>query len=139
MHLHETARQRQSDAQAAARPFETRLGLLEHVEDAGKDVRGNTNPRVAYPHHRLTGLLVPVERDAAAARRELHRIVEDVRKDLHEAGGIAVDMDGGRRRADIQRVLGRRGQRHDGLESRLHQPREIVRLTAQLNLVGRDP
>ena len=60
VHLHQTARQRQSDTQAAARPFETRLGLLEHVEDAGKGVRSNSYPRVAYSHHRFTGLLVRV-------------------------------------------------------------------------------
>ena len=116
------------------------LGLLEHVEDAGQDVRSDADAGIADAHDGLTGLLVRGEPDVAAARRELHRVVEDVRKDLHEPRRHHHRRESASTARCTSSVLLRRGrQRHDGFDRRRHQPREVVRFTTQLNLVGRDP
>ena len=139
VHLHQAPCERQSDAQAAGRPFESRLRLLEHIEHPREGVGGDSNTCIADAHHCLIGLLVRSKPDMPPARRELHRIVEDIRKDLHEARAIAINMDRRRRQAHVQCLLRRRGERHDGFDSSLHQVCELVRLTTQLDLVGSDP
>ena len=90
VHLHQPPRQRQPDAQPAGRAFENRLRLLEHVEHPREDVGRDSDPRIADAHDRLTGLLVGGEPDVPATRRELHRVVENVREDLHQPRAIAI-------------------------------------------------
>ena len=92
MHLDETPRQRQPDAQASGRSFENRFRLLEHVEHPWEDVRCDPHPGIADAHDGLIGLLLSGKPDASATRRELHGVVESVREDLDQTRTIAIDI-----------------------------------------------
>ena len=140
VHLHQPPRQRQPDAQATGRSFEDRFRLLEHVEHPREDVGGDSDPRIADAHDSLIGLLVGGEPDVSAARRELHRVVEDVRKDLHEPRAIAVDKDRRRRQVDTSSVWSAAvASGMMDFDGSRHQAREVVRFTTQLDLIGGDP
>ena len=113
--------------------------LLEHLENPREDIGHDSDPRIADAHHSLSGLLVRGEPDLPATRRELHRIVENVRKDLHEPRAVTVDTNRRRRHTHVQLLVRGRRERHDGLDGSGHQALEFVRFTTQVDLIGSDP
>ena len=112
---------------------------MEHVEHPREDVGGDSHPRIADAHDRRRGLLVGGEPDVPARRREFHRVVENVRKDLHEPRAVTVDTNRRGGQPHIHRVPRRGGECRDRFDRGGHQRREVERFTTQLDFVGRDP
>ena len=85
VHFNQPVRQRETDAQPAGRSLENVSFLVKHLEQMRQRIRRNANPGIAHADHRLTVTDLRGKGDPAAARRELHGVVQDVREYLDEA------------------------------------------------------
>ena len=86
--------------------------------------------------HHLSRLLVRGEPDVAARRRELHRIIQDVRKDLHEH---AYPHRHESALKHVQFLVRGCRERHDGFDSVSPSGARVRAVPTQVDLVGRDP
>nr|WP_262389775.1 4-alpha-glucanotransferase [Cupriavidus campinensis] len=126
MRLHHGTRQRQADAEPAARAI---VALLrEQVEDAVQRLRRDALPRVADGRDHVAALGGHVERNGAAAWRVLGGIAQQVGEHLPQPPRIGIDEDragGQREREALPRRLQRRPdgfhrRRDDVVDHRRH-------------------
>jgi hypothetical protein len=106
--LGEPPRQRQPDAQADAAEPGRLMPLREQLEDVGQRLGGDAGAAVADREAQLVALAIGAgdaagDGDRAARVGELDRVVQQVRKNLHEARVIGVDVDRLRRQGDLRR------------------------------------
>jgi hypothetical protein len=90
------AHSKKPEPETPGAPVGRALGLDEQVEHVPDQFRRNSNPVVGDPEDDFAGQDIGRERDVPAAGRELCCVVEQVRHQLNEPLGIAVD-DGLRR------------------------------------------
>src|SRR5262249_28680916 len=142
----------QTEPEPARRPAHLRVALAEAVEDLVQEVRRDAIARVADHHQRLPGVAVCAHADAAAARRELDRVVQHVGDRLAQAvavsehGAAVTDL-----AVELQRLFARLRQGlidalldhsgnldHIALESQLpgHDARYVQDVVDQLRLLA---
>ena len=136
--LDEPARQRQPDAEPALRALQRRRDLREHLEHRRQVLRldadavvGHRDPQLSAGHRRL-------QRDAAAARRVLGRVVEQVQQHLRQPRGIGIEPHGVGRQRHVQRVACRRDGGPRRLERTVHHAVQRHPLAAQRDLAAGD-
>ena len=91
---------RQPDAQAAVRAPAAAVELAEAVEHERLELRGDAAAGVANPDHDLLVFGCDVELDAAARRRELDRVRQQVQIALLQVDGVAGEVVGQRADGD---------------------------------------
>ena len=78
--------------------------LSEHVEHAGEHVGRDANARVLYRHRHLIAVPFHCHLDLPAPFGVLAAVIEQVGKDLGQAGRVRVHIDRGWRERDRQSV-----------------------------------
>ena len=94
MKLHETASQREADAESSERPIERLLGLSEQLEYPRQHLGPNAPSRVRHAQHGVTGLTGDVDLDGTTRRRVLDGVLKKVADDLLKARQIGAHHHG---------------------------------------------
>ena len=90
--LHELLYQRETDTQPAMSTSITAISLTKHLKNVRQKTRINSLPCVRHDQHRAIVFITQTDLDAAARRRELHRIVQQVPGDLLQPQTIAFNQ-----------------------------------------------
>ena len=93
MHDDELFDQREADAEAAAGAVEMMIDLREQLEHFRLLVAGYAEAGVGYGDDRFVALASQRDGDAAALRRVLGGVVEQIADDLREPGRVGVEPD----------------------------------------------
>src|SRR5437867_2000512 len=107
MHLGQTLRQGETDAQTAFRLVDRLAHLSKHLEHARQHRRSDSNAIVLdrYGHARSVQLRRNGDISATPFRLAVfRRVMEKVRKDLSKSNGIAIDINFFRWKVDVQRM-----------------------------------
>src|SRR5687768_12937091 len=100
----ELADDREADAEATARAVERPRRLGEQLEHARKELRGDPGSIVAHAHFRCIAMTPYGDVDPPASRRELARVVDEVRDDLLDTRRVRVDREGIRAQREVDPV-----------------------------------
>src|SRR6266542_819049 len=134
----EVPHDRQAETQPAVTAGRRAIGLRKTIEDVGQELGADADARVFDRDRRVVALALQAHGHAAVARRELHRVRQQVPEHLLQA--IAVPRNG----IDIvdltvnRDVLGFGGWR-DGVERRVHHVAQAHRREVQPQLAADDP
>jgi hypothetical protein len=139
VHLHEVADDRETDAEPAVRPFRARRLLPEAVEHEGHELRVHPAAGVAHGHDDVPVLASETHPDGAAARRELHGVVQEVPEHLLEARGVPEDRAGSGPDLELETDLPRRRGRPDTLDRAVERSVGLDRSDVEPHLARRDP
>src|SRR5688500_12224435 len=85
---------RKADAESLVGPMRAVLLLAEYVEHEGQEFGLDALSGIRNYDPRIVRLPIERNTDAAAGRRELHRVRNDVLKHLQQPAGIALDRQG---------------------------------------------
>lgn len=91
MHLGESARQREPDAQPALPAIARAFSPREHLEHLGQHLGRDAHARVADGNRRRIALVPDADHDIAAIIRVLGRVAEQIGENLRQAHGVALD------------------------------------------------
>ena len=91
VHLHQRLADRQPQAQAAELPRDRAFRLLEGVEDPRQRLRLDADPAVVHLDDHVLLVRPAADAHAAAVRRELDRVLQEVPEDLLEPGRVGLD------------------------------------------------
>ena len=129
MQLDEPLHEREAEPEASLAAVESRVRLREGLEETGQHLGLDPAPRVPHREDRLPPRGVRLHRDGRlpSSRRELRRVLQEVRDDLREAHPITVHPHLGRRREHLQPDLA------------LHEPGALVLGRAMRELVQIEP
>jgi hypothetical protein len=138
VHLDQTPRQRQADAEPARSAIGGLPALHEELEHVRQHLAGDAAAVVPNRDHRDIVFTTDDDLDAAAVSRVLRRIVEQVREHLGKPHGVALDDQRRRRQLERQLVM----RRLDCLVAQLHgaaqRGAQLDPLLAQRDLAARD-
>ena len=102
----------------------------EHLEDACQSVRRDADPVVAHRQLDPVALAPRRQRQHAAVRRVLGRVVQQVRQDLRQSHRIALDPQRLARQRDVEAVTAGQDHRLAGLDGIAHHRRQLHRARA---------
>src|SRR6185312_14446749 len=89
--FHEMLHDRQAESCAAFLAGATGVDAVEPLENAGQLIGGNAGSRIGDPDQRVDPRALGSDTNAAARGRMPQRVVEQVREDLPQRFGVAVD------------------------------------------------
>ena len=138
MHLDQAPHQRQADAEPALRAVDGAADLAEHLEHAGQCIAGDPDPGVADHHHGLFSFTPHRQPDAAARRRVLGGVVEQVGHHLGNAGRVGVHQQRLVRHIHLQRMLAGLDQRQAGLDRAGQDGAQVGALALEFELAAAD-
>jgi hypothetical protein len=141
MQRHQLAHQRQTDAQPALRQAHIAADLVEHLEDRVVVLGRDAHAAVGHCHHGLSAIapvLVHREADAAAGRRVLGCIGQQIIDHLRDAGRVDVQQQRLAPHLHVEHMARALDHRRAGFDRARHHAIEVDQLLADIDLAAGD-